>query len=250
MRDRLPHPLTPSAGASGDDREPGGAPRVRLLPRPLVVVVAVLALVACWAAAIHLREASSLPGSRFDAAWAVRIDAHHTHFRDVVANTIAVVGGAPGGVLVDLGVATLVLVLRGRAALLTMLAALGLNEVDVLALKWVSERHPPGSSGLYLGFLGSFPSGHTANAAVVVVSVGLLARRLLVWVGGAGYVAVMGLDRTYLDAHWVTDTIAGAVAGAATAALIWCIAQPRITRRRTPLTPAHDRRPPPAEPGR
>ena len=189
--------------------------------------VAVAALLVCWVAAIHLREASSIPGSRFDAAWAVRIDAHHTHIRDVIANTIAVVGGAPGGVLVDLGVATLVLLLRGKAACLTVVAALAVNETDVLALKWMSERHPPGSTSLYLGFLGSFPSGHTANAAVIVVSIGLLAHRLPVWAGGAAYVAVMGVDRTYLDAHWVTDTIAGAVAGAAIAALIWSVALSR-----------------------
>ncbi|MDP9027642.1 MAG: phosphatase PAP2 family protein [Actinomycetota bacterium] len=233
-----------------DDRVAEASARVRLPSRPLLIIVAVVALVVCWAAAIHLREASSIPGARFDAAWAVRINAHHTHFRDVVAKAIALVGGAPGGVLVDFGVAALVLLLRGRAAFLTMLAALGVNEADVLALKWVSERHPPGSTGLYLGFLGSFPSGHTANAAVIVVSVGLLANRLLVWGGGAGYVAVMGLDRTYLDAHWVTDTIAGGVAGAAIAALIWCVARPRVTRRRAVLTPAHDPRPPSVEPGR
>ena len=216
-------------GSYGDRMDPAAeaAPQVRLLPRPLVTVVAVAALLVCWVAAIHLREASSIPGSRFDAAWAVRIDAHHTHIRDVIANTIAVVGGAPGGVLVDLGVATLVLLLRGKAACLTVIAALAVNETDVLALKWMSERHPPGSTSLYLGFLGSFPSGHTANAAVIVVSVGLLADRLLVWVGGAAYVAVMGVDRTYLDAHWVTDTIAGAVAGAAIAALIWSVALSR-----------------------
>ncbi|MBW4041338.1 MAG: phosphatase PAP2 family protein [Acidobacteria bacterium] len=209
-------------------------PQARLLlPRPLVIAVALAALLVCWAAAVHLREVSSIPGSRFDAAWAVRIDAHHTHFRDVVAATIAVVGGVPGGVLVDLGVAALILLLRGWAASLTMVAALGLNEVDVLALKWVSERHPPGASGLYLGFLGSFPSGHTANAAVIVVSIGILARRLLVWAGGAAYVAVMGIDRTYLDAHWVTDTIAGAVAGAAVAALVWSAARPAQRRRLT-----------------
>lgn len=211
-----------------------GPVRVRLPPRPLLVVAAVVALVVCWVAAVHLREVSSIPGSRFDTAWAGRINAHHTHVRDVLANAIALVGGAPGGILVDLSVAAVVLLLRGRAACATLLAALGLNEGNVLALKWVSERYPPGSSGLYLGFLGSFPSGHTANAAVIVVSVGLLVPRILVWVGGAAYVAVMGLDRTYLDAHWVTDTIAGAVAGAAMTVLIWYVARPRIVRPRHP----------------
>jgi membrane-associated phospholipid phosphatase len=224
--------------------------RLALRARPLVTVAAVVALALCLLAAIHLRAASSLPGSRFDAAWAVKIDAHHTPTRDALAQTIASIGGAPVGIFVGVAVAAGIFLLRGRAAALTFVTAAAVSESNVLALKWVSERPSP-EGGLYLGFLGSFPSGHTAYAAVIVVSVGLLADRLLIWAAGAAYVAVMGLDRTYLDAHWVTDTVAGAVVGAAVAALAWYLMRPTTARprRRTELaTSAPQRHAPAARP--
>lgn len=226
------HAPTRSNGAQRTGSAAAGATaRLQVPARPLIVTGAIVVVLTVWAAAVRLRAASSLPGTRFDAAWAARIEAHHNPTRDLLAHAIALIGGAPGGVIVDLGVALSILWLYGGAASAVLLASLAINEADVLALKWVSERHPPGSSGLYLGFLGSFPSGHTANAAVLVVAIGLLTRRSLVWCGGFAYVAVMGIDRTYLDAHWVTDTIGGAVAGASVALLVFTLSRPRVRRR-------------------
>ena len=69
----------------------------------------------------------------------------------------------------------------------------------------------------------SFPSGHTANASTVVVLLALLLRRSWIAVAGAAYVALMALSRTYLGAHWVTDTIGGILVGAAMAVLTWVL---------------------------
>ena len=72
---------------------------------------------------------------------------------------------------------------------------------------------------------GSFPSGHVANAAtiaaVLVLVFGLTRERWWVWVAGAAYVVAMALARTYLGAHWVTDTIGGALLGVAVAVVLW-----------------------------
>ena len=68
---------------------------------------------------------------------------------------------------------------------------------------------------------GSFPSGHSSNAAVIAMSLGLIFMRTWVWVAGAVYTVLMMLSRTYLGAHWISDTIGGLLVGAGVAVIIW-----------------------------
>ena len=74
---------------------------------------------------------------------------------------------------------------------------------------------------------GSFPSGHAVTAGVIAITIGALipasrhvARRVW-WVVGALLVIGMIWQRTLVNAHWVTDAMAGTVAGVATWLLMW-----------------------------
>ncbi|MDH2443517.1 phosphatase PAP2 family protein [Amnibacterium sp. CER49] len=200
-----------------------------------MIVLAAFALASCWLAAVHLGLTSSLPGTRMDTVWARRIAAQHTAPRDVLAQTLAILGGFPIGALLDLGLAAVVALLRGVPAGATVVVACAFSEGNVLLLKCLSLRPSP-SGALYLGFLGSFPSGHTANTAVLAVSIGLLWGEPLIWAAGFASVVLMALDRTYLEAHWLTDTLAGAIVGSAAAIFAkYCVEPVLIHPRRGPL---------------
>jgi membrane-associated phospholipid phosphatase len=67
----------------------------------------------------------------------------------------------------------------------------------------------------------SFPSGHTAVAVTVVITLGLLLRRWYVWALGVLWVLWMMWSRTYLSAHWLSDVLAGMLEGIAVATLVW-----------------------------
>jgi membrane-associated phospholipid phosphatase len=97
-----------------------------------------------------------------------------------------------------------------------------LSEANVTLMKAVDLRARP-FGGLWAG-IGSFPSGHTAFAAVLAATFGMLFHRAWVWIAGFAWVVAMALSRTVIDAHWLTDTVAGAVCGAALAVLVWSLA--------------------------
>ncbi|MFT4220479.1 MAG: phosphatase PAP2 family protein [Microbacterium sp.] len=98
-------------------------------------------------------------------------------------------------------------------------AALAVSALFVQIVKHVFGRVRPDDMIVVSDF-GSFPSGHTANAATMAVVLAVLFPRVWVAVAGAAWMALMAMSRMLLGAHWLTDTVAGALLGASAALLV------------------------------
>ncbi len=136
-------------------------------------------------------------------------------------------GGLLGVLVVPLTGTALLAWLAGRGPAAFFLAASAASALAVQVLKAVFGRARP-EEILVAADPGSFPSGHTANAATIAVVMAILFPRLWVWVAGALYTAVMALSRTYLGAHWLTDTLGGILVGAGMAVLVWAAVAARL----------------------
>jgi membrane-associated phospholipid phosphatase len=125
------------------------------------------------------------------------------------------------------------------------LAAFGLavltSELLIGTLKSTIDRpRPPGSLIETSG--ASFPSGHAVATAVTAVGLVLVLappgpRRWRWEVNAVLLTSVMALSRVYLHAHWLSDTVAGALLGAGLAlgwpALLMAIRHGRDPAART-----------------
>jgi membrane-associated phospholipid phosphatase len=129
-------------------------------------------------------------------------------------------GGVLGVVVVPLGIlAALFLFRRPWAALyfaIAEVASAGLVQV----LKVSFGRARPGDMIVQADF-GSFPSGHVANAATMALALAIIFPRVWVYVLGIVYTVLMMLSRTYLGAHWLTDTVGGLLVGVGVAVIVW-----------------------------
>ena len=107
--------------------------------------------------------------------------------------------------------ASLLLTRRPWSALFFLTAALT-SAGSVQILKRLVGRARP-EDILVVSDYGSFPSGHTANAATLATVAVMLFPRVWVLLVAIAWLLLMALSRTYLHAHWLTDTLGGALVG-------------------------------------
>lgn len=129
-------------------------------------------------------------------------------------------GGWFGVFVVPLGGALAFFLVKRRWAALYFLLGSALSAGVVQLLKTVFSRARP-EQILVTADFGSFPSGHVANAATLAVVLILLLQRRWIIIVGIIYTILMILSRTYLGAHWLSDTIGGALVGVGVAVILW-----------------------------
>ena len=191
-----------------------------------------LLVTAAFAAAVLTRPARPV-FQGIDDAWLHLMGGPHDGLCAAVAAVLNWLGG-PMGVVVPLGLLVVLAIRRRWRSLLFLLTTYGLgNFVVVQALKFGVDRPRPAHPLVRVDH-GSFPSGHSAGIALLVVVVGVLfvseARRRAWWAFGAGLTLVMMWSRTWLHAHWLSDTLAGATTGAGTALVLWWLFSPLLAR--------------------
>lgn len=207
----------------------GTRPRVS---RRAAIIAGVTALL--LASLLGVLALTSSGENRFaiDEAWAEFVVSTRTPFGEWFAYAMNTLGGGFIGVfVVPIGAAIVLLVVRRPWGALYFIVASAASAGMVQVLKHLFGRARPEDMIVTSDF-GSFPSGHVANAATIAVVVGVIVPRAWVWVLGAVYTVLMAYSRTYLGAHWLTDTLGGALAGAGVALLLWAALALPLERER------------------
>ena len=138
-------------------------------------------------------------------------------------------GGWFATFVVPLGTAAILLALRRPWGALFALCASAGSALIVQVLKAMFGRARPADM-IVVSDQGSYPSGHTANAATLAVIAVVIVPRLWVAIVGAAWVFAMAFSRTGVHAHWFTDTVGGTLAGLGAALVVAAFFTPALDR--------------------
>ena len=194
-------------------------PRAVLRRWPLYLGGGALVLAVLLGVLIVVRQQSGLIG--LDEEWAEEM----LDIRGPVGTALALFFDTAGGHLVGTYVVPAVItillfVFKRRWAAFYFLVTTLASALGVQILKHLFGRARP-EDMLVTSDFGSFPSGHVANAVTMAVTLSVIFPVVWVWIAGAAWSIMMALSRTYLGAHWLTDTLGGALVGVGVALLLW-----------------------------
>ncbi|MCX4631634.1 phosphatase PAP2 family protein [Streptomyces sp. NBC_01443] len=159
-----------------------------------------------------------------DDGWAASMNGSRADALTGLATVFDRLGG-PLGMVLPLGlIGCLCVYGRWRSGLFALTAGVMANVLLVLPLKQLVDRPRPPHPWVLVND-GSFPSGQVFSAVTLMFVAAVLvfpprARRWW-WLFAALYVVAMMGSRTWLHAQWLSDTVAGALAGAGSCMLLW-----------------------------
>ncbi|WP_434318652.1 phosphatase PAP2 family protein [Leifsonia sp. P73] len=203
---------------------------------PVASGAAALLFVVLLATVIFYRQADKpFP---FELAWMNEMVTVRAPIWTIPALVLNQVGGGISSIvfvpLVTIG--GLLIWRRPWAALYYVIAAVT-SGVIVTVIKNLVGRPRPTAILVQPDF-GSFPSGHSATAALIATTLAIIFWRRWVLIAGLVYTLLMMLGRTYLGAHWILDTVGGMLVGVGVGIILWAPFALRLYReRRRPHPP-------------
>lgn len=138
-------------------------------------------------------------------------------------------GGWRAVVAVPMTVIVVLALMRRWWAIAYFVAASLFSVALVQIMKTLFARARP-EEILVTSDFGSFPSGHVTNATTLMVVLIILIRKTWMTIVGVMWIVAMALSRTYLGAHWLTDTMAGVVIGTGAALIMLGAFSARLER--------------------
>lgn len=218
-----------------EDTAPAEAPDTPDPRRPLVMLAvgAVLLALAAAFAAVIAADPARPPVAGLDRWWLSVVTGWRATPLTWAGEVLSYLAGPWGGTVV---VAVVVVLLLWRksawpAVFLALAEGCG-SGASQLIKHLVGRPRPP--HPLVRADVGSFPSGHVITT--VVVGLALVAvlsrpgRRGLPLAGVAAAAVLMMCCRTYLRAHWLTDTFESVLVASGIAFVLWWLFTPVLAR--------------------
>ena len=197
---------------------------------PVISGLSAMALAALLGLVVVVR-ANGLAAD-LDHEWMDEIIEHRSPIWEIPSLIMNALGGGVFGVLVvPIVISVAIVLIRRPWAAGYYLLASAVSAGGVQLLKQLFGRARP-EDMLVTSDFGSFPSGHVANAATMMVCLVIIFPRVWVALAGAAYTSVMLLSRTYLGAHWLTDTFGGLLLGVGAAIVLWAPVAAKLSGER------------------
>ncbi|WP_433592098.1 phosphatase PAP2 family protein [Nocardia sp. CA-145437] len=194
-------------------------------PRPGLVSITVMIVLAAWVAAIgeltdNVVDRDGL--TRIDPGWLGWVIAHRAPDLTAIARLLSDAGDTMSMLAVAL-TASAVLAWRRRwnEVATVIVATAGAGALVLIGKHVVGRSRPPVVDHLVTETNQSFPSGHSLSSLVVLGAVVAIAvthlrvraLRMVLVALTAGLIAAIGWSRLYLGVHWPTDILAGWLVG-------------------------------------
>ncbi|MCB5274697.1 hypothetical protein BJG92_02234 [Arthrobacter sp. SO5] len=175
------------------------------------------------------------PFQSLDEGWASWVVGLRSPFWDGI-NAFLNLAGYRGVLVLD-GLLALALLLRRRPQTAIFTAVAGVAVLVLTQILKASIHRTRPENTIVLTDTGSFPSGHVATTTALLLVLAILVGRTWVWVLAAAGILFMMVSRTYVSAHWLTDTVGGVCLAAPVVLLLWlgyqniCIQENKDARR-------------------